>query len=589
MRKARFFAMAKHTEKLTKNEAQNNVQSDVLTLGFEELRTEPEFVNAEKNLTALGFFTPSSRGIRDSKSKVIQSARIVDGKKIQTSVTIVPAALYGLPVTADQDKYLALQKIIHDRRRDSEPIVNPIGFTTAELLRVLDRQVRAGKNYDEVTEWMKRMTATTIVSEGTVFLAGRKAWASDTFHVFERSVSFGKELPDGVTADRNYVWLSDWQLENINNNHLLPIDFDTYKQLKNHIAKALVPLLQIWLYATEAQGVFEKRYDDLCQHLNIQHYAYASHIRQTLGPALDELTAHGYLASWRLEEVAGERGYKLIVEHGPKYYQDRQLRGAKNLPIQRKRARLEARKQADTAEKAKTTAGTAKTRGSAVNPTPSDSQSAAAATMPLTPALPFPELTPEQVQAAALVSRFYELRYGQPQEATSREIAQAAEMLAQGEDKASHLAEYAAQHGKEGGGFPNDFGGVVKMAAEAGAEFQKSRKKQVKTETQNALKSRQDRFYEAYRAFLELWFTQGFQTAFPAAFAAFCAEEERQRKFHRARAAKSKLSADVYGAFDQAESRINRLLSFQERNADSGIPTFRQWDEQNNAEGSTAE
>ena len=53
----------------------------------------------------------------------------------------------------------------------------------------------------------------------------------------------GSELPDGRSADRNYVWLSDWQLENINNNYLLPIDFDTYRRLKNHIAKALVPLL----------------------------------------------------------------------------------------------------------------------------------------------------------------------------------------------------------------------------------------------------------------------------------------------------------------------------------------------------------
>ena len=52
-------------------------------------------------------------------------------------------------------------------------------------------------------------------------------------------------MPDGTTADRNYVWLSEWQLENINHNFLLPIDFEAYKQLRNHIAKALVPLLQI--------------------------------------------------------------------------------------------------------------------------------------------------------------------------------------------------------------------------------------------------------------------------------------------------------------------------------------------------------
>jgi hypothetical protein len=64
-------------------------------------------------------------------------------------------------------------------------------------------------------------------------------------------------------ADKNYVWLSTWQLENINSNYLLPIDLDTYRKLRNQIAKILVPLLQVWLYASRAEGRFEKRYPEL--------------------------------------------------------------------------------------------------------------------------------------------------------------------------------------------------------------------------------------------------------------------------------------------------------------------------------------
>ena len=62
-------------------------------------------------------------------------------------------------------------------------------------------------------------------------------------------VSVGKEIEDGTIADANYVWLSAWQLENINNKFLIPIDLEAYRELKNHISKALVPLLQIWLYS----------------------------------------------------------------------------------------------------------------------------------------------------------------------------------------------------------------------------------------------------------------------------------------------------------------------------------------------------
>jgi len=129
-------------------------------------------------------------------------------------------------------------------------------------------------------------------------------------------------LPDGTVADKNYVWLSEWQLENINSNHLLPIDFESYKKLKNHIAKALVPILQIWLYTTQDEGVFEKRYEKFCQHLNISEYKHLSKIKEKLSPALNELVEYGYLSSWEIEKTADDKGYKVTLYHGEKFYQD---------------------------------------------------------------------------------------------------------------------------------------------------------------------------------------------------------------------------------------------------------------------------
>ena len=206
-----------------------------------------DFVKVEKNLASIGFFTPSHKRISGAKKKTIVWNRQSEGQRVEVSAVILPSAVYGLPITSDQDKYLAFQKILADIRRQKGEVKNPIGFTTAELLRVLGLKLNAGKNYDDVVEWGKRMTLTGICSEGTVYFAGRKIWATDTFHVFERFVSGGNQMPDGSTADCNYVWLSEWQLENINHNHLVPVDLETYRQLQNHIAKALVPLLQVWL------------------------------------------------------------------------------------------------------------------------------------------------------------------------------------------------------------------------------------------------------------------------------------------------------------------------------------------------------
>jgi hypothetical protein len=282
-----------------------------------------EFIKVEKNLTSLGFFTPTSKRLRNSQGKTFTLTTNAGGTRIEMRGSIIPSVKYGLPVTADQDKWLALCKILTDILQKEGRVTNPVSFTSAQILRLLEQSPNSGKNYKSVAEWLDVLYSTTIISEGIVYLANEKRYAKDRFRVFDRAVSLGKELPDGTTASKNYVWFSEWQLQNINSNHLLPIDLETYRLLKNHIAKVLVPLLQIWLFATRKQGVFEKRYDELCQILNIRQYRYLSLIKQTLGPSLDELVQFNYLASWQIEKTANDEHYKIIFHHGPKFHRDR--------------------------------------------------------------------------------------------------------------------------------------------------------------------------------------------------------------------------------------------------------------------------
>lgn len=283
----------------------------------------PAFIRVEKNLGTIGFFTPSkSRSQGELREKVIRFKREIGGKTVVAEATIIPSVTLGLPTTADQDKYFAFQKIVNERRmQQGGQISNPIRFTSSELLAILGVG-QAGKNYHEVYVWLERMAATTIRSQGVVFLAKRKLYARDIFHVFDRVVIMGGELPDGRVADSNYVWLASWQLENINQNYLLPVDFETYRGLKNNIAKALVPLLQLWLYASRSNGVFEKRYDDLCELLALRPQRYASDIQKQLGPSLDELQSKGFLSAWSLELTNDGLSHKITASHGPKFFAD---------------------------------------------------------------------------------------------------------------------------------------------------------------------------------------------------------------------------------------------------------------------------
>jgi hypothetical protein len=292
-----------------------------------ETAAEADFVKIEKNLAELGFFTPASKRVKNLRSKTVNFSRDIEGNRVDCQVTFVPGALYGLPSTSDQDKWLAFQKFITDLQQESGQIANPITFLSADMLRLLG-QTLSGTNFKDIDEWLDRMWSTSIISEGVVYFAGKKIRVKDRtpIKVFTRAVTAGATLDDGSIAEKNYVWLSDWQLENINNNHQMPVDFEAYKKLKNNIAKTLVPLLQIWLYATREKGVFEKRYDEICQLLDTTQYRHASKIAEKLGPSLDELTQQEYLAAWRIEKTSDGSGFKIIFHHGPKFHRDLQRR-----------------------------------------------------------------------------------------------------------------------------------------------------------------------------------------------------------------------------------------------------------------------
>jgi hypothetical protein len=303
-----------------------DTKNETLPVATDLKTITPRFTKVEKSLASLGFFTPSSRRIKNKEVKRISFTREVDGKRVEATAEIIPSVLYGLPITADQDKYLALQELITNILARDGQIKNPIRFRSADLIRLMNRNTKAGKNYKEIEAWLDVMFSTSIISSGTVYKSGEKRFARDRFRVFDRAVSVGKELDDGTIADANYVWLSQWQLENINNNYLLPVDIKTYRELKNHIAKALVPLLQIWLFASRKAGSFEKRYSELCEILNLQTYSAPSEIRRQLQPSLDELTRYEYLEKWRIEKTVDHKTYKIIFFHGPKFHRDRRKR-----------------------------------------------------------------------------------------------------------------------------------------------------------------------------------------------------------------------------------------------------------------------
>jgi hypothetical protein len=289
------------------------------------------FTKVDKNLTGIGFFTASSKRSR----KAIEKTTVVIDQGIEHRISILPSAKYGLPITFDQDCWLALMELVSERvKRDGKPLSKnePFVFSTADLLHILGR-TDAGKNYKAVQEWLSVMKHTGI--EGGAYNTAKKKWVKDRVSTLDRVLTVGEQLDNGTIADKNYIWFSQWQIDNINDGKLLLIEMSGYQQLQSNIAKNLVPHLQEWLFTSEHQGKFEKQYDDVCQLLGVRVYSYPSKIQEKFGPALDDLKANGYLSDWAIELMADKKHYKLVLWHGPKYHHDRQTR-------LEKRSRLES-------------------------------------------------------------------------------------------------------------------------------------------------------------------------------------------------------------------------------------------------------
>jgi hypothetical protein len=339
----------KIVRELTKEKKDDVPDDKSLAAEAVEIILPQEFIKAEKNLETLGFFTPSSNWTREVKKKVISFTRTEGNKRVKASVTILPSTEYGLPDTSDLDKYRAFQKILSDELLRNGKVPKHLTFSSAKLIKEIgiSRENKSGKSYagkfhKEIKDWLMRMLLTGVQSEGAVWLAGRKVWVTDTVHVFERVITCGQKLDDGTIADLNHVWLSDWQLENVNEFWLLSIDYDLYKQLRKPIAKSLLSLLQIGFYASG--GIYTKRYDELCQFLGITNHKRFSYIKRQLEPSFKELQEKSFLANWDYEENKIYKTYNIIWFAGERFFeaqellQEREERLTK--PVQRKPKRI---------------------------------------------------------------------------------------------------------------------------------------------------------------------------------------------------------------------------------------------------------
>lgn len=272
-----------------------------------------DIVRVEKNLFYIGFFGATSYTKKAEARRQVKLVVSRDGKAVELTAEFVTPDIYGLPTTADQDKFIAFSKIASEQRNSFGRIENPIVFPGARMLRELGMS-DSGENYDSINIWAKRLQATQINGDFLIYWAASKKYANSSMGVF-RSFKRTGETNGNIRSENYEIVVEDWVLENLNSNYVLLEDFLTYKRLNRPTGKALFHHLLSWFRSNNGHPIV-KDYSRLCSLLDLKMKSTPSQIRQALTPAMRELMAVGYLSRWDVQERASGVGYNILLAPG---------------------------------------------------------------------------------------------------------------------------------------------------------------------------------------------------------------------------------------------------------------------------------
>lgn len=289
----------------------------------------PERIQIERSVSTMGFFSVKSGIPADGNlERTIKVSRTTEEGRVEGKATIAALkATGGFCGIEEQDVYYAILSAVTEAIALGDEIPVPIAFAPGELLRRMGKS-DSGFNYAALAQQLKRLAGTTVVSQKSLYrvATGSLENSDEVFRIIDRLIIKGETLADGTVSNEHLIWLSPWQKENLEGNHRLIVDYQRYLLLSKPIARAIVPYLQLWLFASrkDGKGSCERLYDQLCGLLGITVETIPSRIRSQFGPSCQELKDAGYIRDWEVKQLAGlvKKRYKLVFYHGPAFGPD---------------------------------------------------------------------------------------------------------------------------------------------------------------------------------------------------------------------------------------------------------------------------
>jgi len=287
------FGLNGENKRVNKSESDGMSDKDKLAKKEKKELLLPKVLRTEFNFLKYPFFDLSTTSKRDIL-EIRENIQSQDGKADIFWKVSRPLE-NSFPGAFDKKLHRAIEHIVN---RLPRPVSNPIRLGSLRDLCQLMNINKSGKNINAIKSSLERMVTTDIKARGTFYLKNSKKFVDDVFHLYERVVWTGEELPDGKSADAVYLMLGSFYLQNINANYVVPLDWEYYSSLQTNIASRMYEFLGLSFYAAleKNQPFVQIKYSRLCDYLPLTRQTKRMRATDQLSEAHKVLTETKYFA-----------------------------------------------------------------------------------------------------------------------------------------------------------------------------------------------------------------------------------------------------------------------------------------------------
>ena len=185
------------------------------------------------------------------------------------------------------------------RRSRSDFGSTTVHFTRYELLRILGWPDR-GYYYERLTESLNRWVGVTLIYKKSWWDNETKTKGNHSFHILDSATIIEQEQRRGARSRQiplplSSVRWSDEFFKSFQANNLKKLDLKVYFSLQSAISKQLYRFLDKRFYK-KSEWTFDLR-ALACEHVGMSRNYETWRLKQKLQPAIEELTAAGFLTA----------------------------------------------------------------------------------------------------------------------------------------------------------------------------------------------------------------------------------------------------------------------------------------------------